>query len=150
MTLLPMRDQTAITGIGWTEFTRGSGSSTAVLAAQAGMMAIEDAGLQVNDIDGIVSWFHRKSDTVHPRDLAAMLGLPECNFHFFHDGGGSWNAAAVLTASMMVYSGICKNVLIYIARNRYSEGRAKRAGDAYDTSGPEQRSAPLGSNHAAA
>ena len=37
------------------------------------MMAIEDAGLQINDIDGIVSWFHRKSDTVHPRDLAGAV-----------------------------------------------------------------------------
>lgn len=148
--MLPMRDKTAITGLGWTEFTRGSGASTSVLAAKASLMAIEDAGLQVDDIDGVVSWFHRKSDTVHPRDLADMLGLPECNFHYFHDGGGSWNAAAVLSAAMMVYSGICRNVLIYISRNRYSEGRAKRAADAYDTSGTEQFSAPFGSNHAAA
>ncbi len=150
MTVLPMSNQTAITGLGWTEFTRSSGTSVSVLVARACLMAIEDAGLGVDDIDGIVSYFHKKNDTQHPRELAEMLGLPACNFHHFHDGGGSWNAAAVLSAAMMVHSGLCKHVLVYNGRNRYSEGRKKRARDAFDTSGAEQFEAPYGSHHAAA
>lgn len=150
MTDLPIKDKTAIAGVGWTEFTRGSGASVAVLAARASLMAIEDAGLRVDDIDGVVSYFHKTNDTIHPRELADMLGLPACNFHYFHDGGGRWNAAAVLSAAMMVHSGICSNVLVYNGRNRYSEGRAKRAENAFDTSGSEQFEAPFGSHHAAA
>ncbi len=150
MTAVAMSDKTAIAGIGWTEFTRNSGSSVSVLAARASLMAIEDAGLKVDEIDGVVSYFHKKNDSIHPRDLAEMLGLIASNFHFFHDGGGSWNAAAVLAASMMVHSGMCRNVLVYLARNRYSEGRKKRAADAFETTGPDQFDAPFGSNHAAA
>src|SRR4026209_2313153 len=133
MTAVAMSDKTAIAGLGWTEFTRNSGSSVSVLAARASLMAIEDAGLKVDEIDGVVSYFHKKNDSIHPRDLAEMLGLTASNFHFFHDGGGSWNAAAVLAASMMVHSGMCTNVLVYNARNRYSEGRKRRAADAFDT-----------------
>src|SRR5581483_6356056 len=123
MTVQALSNQTAITGLGWTEFTRSSGTSVSVLAARASLMAIEDAGLGVDEIDGVVSYFHRRNDTVHPAEMAKMLGLPDCSFHFFHDGGGSWNAAAVLSAAMMVHSGLCHNVLVYNGRNRYSEGR---------------------------
>jgi acetyl-CoA acetyltransferase len=150
MTVLAMSDKTAIAGVGWTEFTRNSGTSVSVLAARASLMAIEDAGLAVDDIDGVVSYFHKKNDSIHPRDLAEMMGLTASNFHYFHDGGGSWNAAAVLAASMMVHSGMCTNVLVYNARNRYSEGRKRRAADAFDTAGPDQFDAPFGSHHAAA
>src|SRR5207244_4760502 len=108
------------------------------------------AGLGVDDIDGVVSYCHKKNETIHPRELADMLGLPACNFHLFHDGGGSWNGAAVLSAAMMVHSGLCNNVLIYNGRNRYSEGRKKREENAFDTSGSEQFETPFGSHHAAA
>jgi acetyl-CoA acetyltransferase len=113
-------------------------------------MAIEDAGLSVDEIDGVVSYFHQKNDTVHPREMAEMLGLPACNFHFFHDGGGSWNAASILAAAMMVHSGMCNNVLVYNGRNRYTEGRAKRAANAFETTGADQFDAPFGAHHAAA
>jgi len=150
MTVQPISNKTAITGLGWTDFTRNSGTSVPVLAARASLMAIEDAGLEVDDIDGVVSYFHKKNDTIHPRELADMLGLAACNFHFFHDGGGSWNAAAILSAAMMVHSGMCTNVLVYNGRNRYSEGRKQRTANAFDTSGTEQFETPFGSHHAAA
>jgi acetyl-CoA acetyltransferase len=113
-------------------------------------MAIEDAGLEVDEIDGVVSYFWRKNDTVHPHELADLLGLPAVNFQVFHDGGGNWNAGAVLSAAMLVHSGMCTNVLVYNGRNRYSEGRQKRAEEAFDTTGFEQFEAPFGSHHAAA
>ena len=150
MAVLPIRDKTAIAGVGWTEFTRSSGASVSALVARASLMAIEDAGLGVDEIDGVVSYFHQKNDSIHPRDLAAMLGVPDCHFHYYHDGGGSWNAASILSAAMLVHSGLCSNVLVYNGRNRYSEGRAKRAERAFDASGADQFDAPFGAHHAAA
>jgi 3-oxoacyl-[acyl-carrier-protein] synthase III len=53
----PIKDKTAIVGIG-TAFTRKSGVSTLSSAGEASLRAIADAGLQVQDIDGVVSYFH--------------------------------------------------------------------------------------------
>ena len=147
----PMNDKTAIAGIGWTAFTRQSGTTVLNLATQASLMAIDDAGLQVEDIDGIVSYFHEKSsDTVAPSAMVETLNIPNCKFHFFQDGGGSWNAAAVMSASLLVHSGMCKNVLVYNARNRYSEGRRARPARANDVTGADQFTTPYGAHHAAA
>src|SRR5205809_7735533 len=106
-----LSEKTAIAGLGWTEFTRGSGTSAAVLVARASLMAIEDAGLGVDDIDGIVGFFWHGNPTITARALARMLGLPALNFDYFHEGGGWWNSAAILAAAMLVHSGLCKNVL---------------------------------------
>ncbi len=146
----PIMDKTAIVGIGWTPFTRRSGASTAALAAQASLMAIEDAGLRVEDIDGVVGFFHQQSTTISPRELVEMLGIPHCDFYFFQDGGGTWNAGAMLAAAMMVHSGVCKNVLVYNANNQYSEWRPARADRAKNVSGFEQFRTPFGDHHAAA
>jgi hypothetical protein len=40
----PIKDKTAIAGIGWTPFSRQSGSTVMRLAAEASLNAIHDAG----------------------------------------------------------------------------------------------------------
>ena len=52
-----IKDKTAIVGIGWTAFSRNSGVTTLSLAAEASLKAIADAGLKVQDIDGVVSFY---------------------------------------------------------------------------------------------
>src|SRR5438876_8679138 len=89
-----IKDRTAIVGIGWTPFTRNSGVTTLTLAAQASLMAIQDAGLDVQDIDGVVSFFHKRIDSASPHELVPTLGIKKCNFQLFSDGGGGWNCAA--------------------------------------------------------
>ncbi len=146
----PIMDKTAIVGIGWTPFTRRSGVSTAALAAQASLMAIEDAGLRVEDIDGIVTFYHKHNDTVDPKELAHHLGMPRLDFNLFHDGGGSWNAGAVVAAATLVHAGICKNVLVYRSRNTYSVGRAAAPRRAEEVTGADQFTTPFGLHHPAA
>ena len=145
----PIKDKTAIAGIGWTPFTRDSGTSAANLAAQACLTAIQDAGLTVRDIDGAITYFHEHQDTCAPRELAEMIGMPRSNFNVYHDGGGSWSPASVLTAAMLVYSGVCKNVLVYRSKNGYSEGRKTPRERSSHVSGPAQFTAPFGTSHAA-
>lgn len=76
--------------------------------------------------------------------------MENCNFQLFSDGGGGWNCAAVASAAMLVYTGMCKNVLLYKARNSYSEGRSGLAGRANEVQGLDQFSTPFGAHHAAA
>ena len=80
-----IKDQTAIVGIGWTAFTRKSGVRTLTLAAEASLKAIADAGLNVQDIDGIVSYFHKRPESQEVRELTQMLGIKQCNFQLYSD-----------------------------------------------------------------
>ena len=142
-----IKDQTAIAGIGWTTFSRGSGTSTKNLAAQASLNAIADAGLAVADIDGIVSFYWDRADSPGPVELAATLGIKNCNYTDFCSLGGTWSCGAVVSAAMAVHAGVCKHALVYRAMNGYSN----RAGGApRSPSGLEQFTLPYGEVHAAA
>jgi acetyl-CoA acetyltransferase len=145
---LPLKDKTAIAGIGWTSFSRNSRTTVMNLAAQACLLAIDDAGLKPTDIDGIVTYFWRP-DTPGPRELAPTLGIRQCNFELFSQLGGGWACAAVMNAAMAVYAGVCKNVLVFRALNGRSERRPTR-GAGGEASGPAQFMSPYGAVHAAA
>src|SRR4051794_18894850 len=118
------------------------------LAARASFQAIEDAGLQPRDIDGVMSWFHRYADGVSPEELGAALRL-DCPFALNVDAGGHWMCGAVTTAASLVASGVCQNVLLYVARNTYSEGRVQRPAQASVASGGDQSRTPFGQHLAA-
>jgi acetyl-CoA acetyltransferase len=145
----PIKDRTAIVGIGWTSFTRGSTTSVGDLGIQASLAAIRDAGLSIQDIDGVVSYFHEHMDTIPPRTLIKAMGMKECNFQTMADAGGSWNCSAVLTAAMAVYAGVCKHVLVYRALRSYAD-RGRRPHPVHEAEGEAQFEAPFGSTAAAA
>jgi acetyl-CoA acetyltransferase len=142
-----IKDKTAIAGIGWTAFSKASGTSVANLAAEAALNAIHDAGLVPKDIDGIVTYYYG-SDSFDVRELAPILGLDHCNFDFFVGLGGGWACGAVATAAMAVFSGVCNNVLVYRAMNGRSERRPRDPG-AHAARGARQWTIPAGANHAA-
>ena len=145
-----IKDKTAIVGIGWTAFSRQSGTTAQNLALEASLKAIDDAGLSPKQIDGVFTHYHKHADTAAPRDMVRGLGLEKCNFEFFNNGGGSWNCSAVMTAASLVFAGVCNYVLLYRAMNRYSEGRETRARRAEEVSGDDQWRTPFGNHHAAA
>lgn len=138
-------NRTAITGIGWTAFTRSADRSVLALATEAGLRAIADAGLETGDIDGVVSYFHNQ-DSVAPRQVVQALGLEDCSFQVMSALGGGWACAAVATAAMAVHAGLCRNVLVY----RAMRGRSERSQPARIAAGEEQWARPFGISHAAA
>src|SRR5262245_52720185 len=103
-----IKDKTAIVGVGWTAFSRKSGITTMSLTAETSLKTITDTKLQVQDIDNVVSFYHRIPEGQMVRELVRALGLKKCNFEFYSDGGGGWNCGAVLSGAMLVYAGICK------------------------------------------
>lgn len=62
------RDKCAVAGIGQTAFSRNSGRSVLSLATEASLKALAEAGLSVEDVDGIVRC---GDDVVTPYTLAA-------------------------------------------------------------------------------
>jgi len=112
--------QTAIVGIGATEFSKRSGRSTLRLAVECSEAAIRDAGLEPGRIDGMVLYTVEEN---HEIDVARSLGVRELtHFSRIHHSGGA-ACGTLHQAAMAVHSGACTTCLVYRAFNERSETR---------------------------
>ena len=111
---------TAISGIGATEFSKQSGRSELRLATEAVAAALDDAGLEPSDVDGMVTF---SADTNPEIEVARTLGMGELTFFSrIHYGGGA-ACATVHQAAMAVSSGVADIVVCYRAFNERSGHR---------------------------
>ncbi len=113
------RDRCAVAGIGATDYSRNSGRSDLTLAVQATLAACADAGLDPQQIDGIV---RSDMDTVRPNDLAHALGIPELTFWGETGPGGTAPPAMLGLAVGAILSGQATTVLCF----RELNGRSGR------------------------
>jgi acetyl-CoA acetyltransferase/uncharacterized OB-fold protein len=112
--------KTAIVGIGQTEFSKNSGRTELQLAAEASLAAMEDAGLEPSDIDGMVT---TTVDTNPEAALMECLGINDITWLGRPPGGGNVASAVVAMAAAAVVSGAARSVLIYRAFNERSGQR---------------------------
>ena len=113
-------DRTVIAGVGQTEFSKDSGRSELQLAAEASLAALDDAGLTVADVDGIVTY---TLDSTGEFELMRNLGIKELRYYSRAPYGGAATCAVVLHAAAAVASGAADVVLIYRAFNERSGRR---------------------------
>src|SRR4029453_18188204 len=85
-----LSNRTAIAGIGATEFSKDSGRSEMLLAVEAIHAALADAGLEPEDVDGLVSY---TVDGNAETEIARNLGIPALTF-FSRIGFGGGAAGA--------------------------------------------------------
>ncbi len=110
----------AIVGIGATEFSKQSGRTPLQLAVEATRAAIQDAGLEPAEVDGMETF---TADQNAETDVARCLGIPRLtHFARIHYGGGA-ACAVVQEAAMAVATGISDVVVCYRAFNERSERR---------------------------
>lgn len=114
----------AIAGIGATEFSRKSGRSVPALATEACVAAIRDAGLSIDDIDGIVRCEH---DVVRHNDLATSLNLRQLDYWGSTGVGGSAPCGMVAQAVAAVTAGLAQAVLVFRSLNGRSGRRFGQA-----------------------
>ncbi|HEV7680383.1 MAG TPA: acetyl-CoA acetyltransferase [Candidatus Dormibacteraeota bacterium] len=112
----------AITGVGYTDFSRRSGRSVLDLAAEACGNAIEDAGLDRADVDGVAS-FMVMHDSVPCQAVATALALGDQRLLLDVDLGGQGPCYLVTLAAAAVTSGIARNVVVFRAMNGRSGNR---------------------------
>ncbi len=114
------RDKAAVVGIGQTAFTKDSGRSVLSLATEASLKALADAGLGVDDVDGIVRC---GDDAVTPYTLAAALGAK--HLAYWGDTGPGGVAPCMMMGLAMgaVLSGQAKTVIAFRSLNGRSETR---------------------------
>lgn len=116
------RPVAAITGLGWTEFSRESGRSVLDLAAAACRAAVDDAGLSRTDVDGIAS-FSVMHDSVPCQSVATVLGLGPQGLLLDVDLGGQAPCYLVSLAAAAIEAGLARHVLVFRAMNGRSGSR---------------------------
>lgn len=103
-----------IVGVGESKYTRWGkiGDVTEhALACQAIQRAVADAGLSMDDVDGLASFAEDRNEAVF---IAAELGLPALRFgNMVWMPGGGGGCAAVANAAMAVETGQAEVVVVY-------------------------------------
>jgi len=115
-----LKDRAAVVGIGATEFSKNSGRSEMSLAVECILAALEDCGLEPEEIDGMVSYtMENNPDT----EIARNLGTGELRFFSrIHYGGGA-ACATIHQAAMAIATGAAEVVVCYRAMNERSQQR---------------------------
>jgi acetyl-CoA acetyltransferase len=108
------RPRAHIVGVGESQYTRWGkiGDVTEhALACQAIQRAVADAGLSLDDVDGLASFAEDRNEAVF---LAAELGLPALRFgNMVWMPGGGGGCAAISNAAMAVETGQAEVVVVY-------------------------------------
>jgi len=114
------KGQTAVAGVGQTEFSKDSGRSELQLASEAVRAALTDAGLRPADVDGLVTM------TVDPNDelsLMRSVGIREVRWTSRTPFGGGGSKAMLQHAAAAVASGAADVVVCFRAFNERSATR---------------------------
>ena len=137
-----MTRRAVVAGIGRTRYTRGSGRTTRAMAAEACRAALDDAGLPVGEVDGIVSF--ATNDSARTMEVAYAIGIDGLAFPLDISGGGNAATLVVAQAIRAVGAGDCEAALVYRSLNSLSGHRYGRVeGDVY-ASGYGQFGGPHG------
>lgn len=118
-----MKRLSAVTGVGETRYQREpSARSSLGLQLEASMLALQDAGLEPGDIDGIIPM---SNGSALSEDFITDFGIKDLRFSATVPMGGASPVAALQLASAVISAGICRHVLLPTGR----DGRAGNASD---------------------
>ena len=122
----PMKNRTAIVGLGITEMGRVYRSASD-LACEAVFLALKDAGLNKSELDGLL--INAGLTNSVGLQLHTKLGMQELNLLTFIQGYGSSAGQMIQYASMAIANGMADYVACVFADNPLTEG--KSAGASY-------------------
>ena len=108
--------ETAITGIGQSEISRGSSKSALELTVDACEEAIKHAGLERKDIDGIATWpgADFNASGFSPIGVPHIQDAMRLNVNWYSGGAeGPGQFAAIYNAIGAISAGFCKHVLLF-------------------------------------
>jgi len=110
----------AIVGIGATEFSKNSGRSELRLAVEAITAALDDAGIDRAEVDGLSTYTMDNNPEI---EVFRNIGGRQLKFFSrIHYGGGA-ACAPIMQAAMAVATGVAEVVVCYRAMNERSQYR---------------------------
>jgi acetyl-CoA acetyltransferase len=113
----PLADRTAIVGIGQTKLTKSLPDSELSLACQAIAAALDDAGIEPVQVNGLASYTMEDGREV---DVARNVGLGDLTYFSQIGYGGGAGCGTVGHAAMAVVTGQADVVVAWRARKRGS------------------------------
>jgi acetyl-CoA acetyltransferase len=114
---------TSIVGIGQTEFSVASGRSELQLAVEAIAAAMNDAGLEIDAIDGLVRYTW---DNTSEAALVNAMGLPRLTYYGETEFGGVNCCGAIAQAAAAIEAGLASCIVFYRSLNARSGVRYGR------------------------
>ena len=113
MAIDSVRDSAAIIGIGVVDFSTDIGRTEWYTACQAIKLAAEEAGVNIDDIDGMVK---SVDDGPDPTYTCKGLGIDNLLYHSEHH----WGTSAMMNAVHAVAGGLCNYCVYYQTAHRAS------------------------------
>jgi acetyl-CoA acetyltransferase len=121
------RDKYAIAGVAQTRIGKVPEMSDYGLQVEAAKRAVDDAGLKMSDIDGMITHSHLLGGVrVHHQRVAQRLGL-DTTFGVSVSSGGATSCLMVQLAAAAIEAGFCKAVLCV-----HGDKSLTRAGNTHD------------------
>jgi acetyl-CoA acetyltransferase len=110
-----IRDRMAIVGIGHLPFAKDIGRPIGDTAVEAIQIALDDAGLTAEDVDGM-SMF--EMEHTHEVSIARRLGVKNLRWWDKISYGGGASCATIMHACAAIATGLAEVVVCHRARNR--------------------------------
>ena len=144
-------DRVALTGVGMSRIGRKLMVPPLALTVEAIQRAVEDAGLRMNDIDGLSTYPASPAEGGYAEGgttaVESILGLRPT----WHNGGHETAGAtgSLITAMVAVAAGLCRHVVCFRTVWQSSAAELARVGDTPPpghrrVSGPDEHLAPFG------
>jgi acetyl-CoA acetyltransferase len=110
-----IQDQVAIVGIGHLPFAKDIGRPISDTAVEAIQLALDDAGLQGEDVDGMCMF---EMEHTHEVTIARRLGVRNLQWWDKTAYGGGASCATIMHAAAAIAAGLATTVVCHRARNR--------------------------------
>ena len=121
---MALANSCAIVGTGKSQLGR-TGLSALALVEQAMRNAVEDAGLRMQDVDGIIT--HDAGTYAHHQLVGERLGI-NARFSTSVDNGGASQVLAVSLAVMAIDAGLCSTVLCACGHDNWGRTTSRASG----------------------
>jgi acetyl-CoA acetyltransferase len=112
-----IQDRVAVVGIGQLPFAKDIGRPISDTAVEAIQLALDDAGLDASDVDGMSML---EMEDTHEVSIARRLGVENLRWWDKISYGGGASAATLMHAAAAIASGLATTVVCHRARNRGS------------------------------
>jgi acetyl-CoA acetyltransferase len=110
-----IQDKVAIVGIGQLPFAKDIGRPISDTAVEAIQLALDDAGLRAEDVDGMCMF---EMEHTHEVTIARRLGVRNLQWWDKTSYGGGASCATIMHAAAAIACGFATTVVCHRARNR--------------------------------